>query len=362
VRLNDGTVIPSHLGVVTTRPRPSGIAGDFSVKVGEVVEVIYRDDDRSVSKRFTEYSVQVQHRAPSGVGLVATYGHCFVASLFGSTSDYLKYTLRARSNDAPVDDAGLGDGAKVFLLCVNGEVNNAFIFAAALGPGSDPDPLSDDGHHLTAGFNGATFGVDQDGAITLGFAGATKADGSPAEGVDEAAGGSLLALKSDGDVELSHGDQAFQVLHADKKVRVAGTGGVDVDAGSSDATISAGSVKVGSANASEALMLGTTQRSAEAALDQALSSALSSASAAAAAAAGQATAIAAAIAATATAHLAPISGPIVGSVPLSTAGVAASAMAGSLGALASALADMGTALAAYEAQGSTFLSTRHVTE
>jgi uncharacterized membrane protein len=64
----------------------------------------------------------------------------------------------------------------------------------------------------------------------------------------------------------------------------------------------------------------------------------------------------------AAAHLAPVSGPIVGSVPLTAAGQAIAAMAGSLGSLAAALASMASALTAYEAQGSTFLSTKHVTE
>ena len=60
--LEDGTVIPSFMGVMST-PRSEGKnAFDNSyLRYGEVVDIIYPDEQRSLGKKVIEYVVKVRH-------------------------------------------------------------------------------------------------------------------------------------------------------------------------------------------------------------------------------------------------------------------------------------------------------------
>jgi hypothetical protein len=324
--------------------------GNVAVRVGEVVEIVYRDDPRSVTKKFTEYNVLVQHRDGALPGAAVTYGHCVVASLFGG-ADSSTYTLRARSKDTP--DGKPGDGSKVLLACVNGDINSAFIFAAVRGGEAGQDPTAEAGHRAASEFNGVRNEIGKDGTLTITVRGATDAAGEP---TDSNAGGATLEMAALGDVKVSNGPTSVAIDHSEERIVASASGGVVVDAGGADVVLKAGRVLIGSANASEALVKGTTQRRAEAGLDQEIIGALGSAASAATTLAGTAAALSASMA-TAAAGLPPPA-----NVALGTAAAAAGAMAGPLGTLAQALGRIAIAFAQYEANAANFLSIKNSTD
>lgn len=360
--LRDGSVIPHHLGAFRTATAPGGLSyGNLALRVGEVVGVVYRDDSRSATKRFTEYRVLVQHRDGSAPGSAIVYGHCTVASDFGGAADGGTHTLRVRSS-TPADSSAPGDGSQVLIACVNGDVNSAVILAGVRGASTDPDPGADAGHRLGREFNGVRLEVDKSGSCALTVRGATGNDGELAPGVDPGLGGAALELKSTGDARLGHGDQVFEVLHGVKKARVAGTGGVDVDAGKSDAVVTAGRVKIGGPGASEALVKGTTQRRAEADRDRDVISALGTAGAAASSLVSAVTAASAQLTAVAAAHAVPVTGPVTGAVALAGAAATIASMAPALAQLAQSLGQVASAFAQYEARGAEYLSSKNATD
>ncbi len=204
-------VIPAHLG----REIPnSGMFNNVMLRIGEVQEIVYPDDPRSVSKRFTEYRVWVQHRS-NETAVSKMYDHCATLDAFGGLADFFKFTYRSDTSTgrkvggSPVQ----GVGSKVAILCVNGENQNAVIvggFRDSNGPHDDKA----DGHRLHFSFNGVDVAIDKEGALTLGVGGATDATGKT---IGDAVG-TTITMSTDGEVVVDSkkairfgagGDQPF---------------------------------------------------------------------------------------------------------------------------------------------------------
>jgi hypothetical protein len=191
--LSDGTVLPSYLSV-HSGAYADGQFDNIALRVGEVKEILYPDNPRSLSKKFTEYVVSVQMKDGAGVGVPIVYPNCIVAQQFGGVADYFTYTLRADDGSTQGDTtkAGLGNGSLVLLLCLNGETSRPFIIGGF--PVNDDDSDAALEHNLHFRFNGINVEVNKDGELSVSFQGATDAAGELAEGVDSEASGSELFL------------------------------------------------------------------------------------------------------------------------------------------------------------------------
>jgi len=243
-----GDVIPSHYGSRRVDDDGDGLS-NVRLRVGEVQAVFGPKHTLNVSKKRNEYQVYVTHRA-NGTIVTKLYEHCFLSDAFGSFADFIRFTLRADPS-ARRNPVRPGVGAKVLILCANGESQNPVIISGIpdAGRDSDPDPDPDeDGHHLEAVFNGVEFDINKDGELIVTYGGATNADATLADGVDQNAVGTFITMKKDGSVLVSdaNGDNSVLMDRPNSKVVVT-TGEYDVVADT---------IRHGSAGASSPHMLG----------------------------------------------------------------------------------------------------------
>lgn len=374
--LEDNTVIPSYMGV-SNRGEQNISPGNFtsvSLRYGEIREIIYPDDKKSVSKRFIEYTVEVQQKDNNEPGTSVKYANCLQMSTFGTSADLFRYTLRP---DEDVQrEKGVGVGAKVLVMCINGSTTKAVIVGALRDTGTDDDgskyqqgkDKKDDGHNLFFEFNGAQASINKDGELKVMYRGATKVTGELDDNANADAEGSTVIFNKDGGIKLYTKDekQFIFIDHANKKIDVLADdewhvkvnkklffemGDTCTINGKSSCTIemsdkvfikSAG-VHVG--GASESWMMGSTYRQAESTMHQTMQGLLSSICTALTTVATQLT-LAASI------QKPPIAGAIAASVPLQAAAVALTPVPAMFTALS-------TAISTFEGPASTYLSTKN---
>lgn len=217
--LSDNTVIPSYLDVRGRGvPMDDGSLTNLGLRLGEVKEIVYPDDPRSISKRLLEYRVEVQHRDGYGPGTTLIYDTCMVANLFGGMADVFRYTLR-QDDQSKTAESGLGVGSKVLILCVNGQTTRAIILGGVRDTHLDQSTVEtkDDGHNLYFEFNGLSFRINKDGEARIQFKGATKVDGSLA---GDNNGPTTVEFRKDGSLAISTKDENQSILidNASKKV------------------------------------------------------------------------------------------------------------------------------------------------
>lgn len=234
--MDNGVIVPSYMSMSDRGGMVDmGNQSDTTLRFGEVKAIVFPDDDKSISKRFIEYTVNVYHKDSSGPGSTQVYGGCVVSNGFGLGGDLIRYTLRP---DAVKTDKNVqvGIGAKVLLLCINGDRPRAVIIGGLRDPLTqiEEDTVVDkeeDGHNLYFEFNGVVFKIDKEGKATLQFKGATDAKGKALEGNDEAAQPTTIIINKDGDFSITTKDdgQFIKIEHKDKKIRIKGDAKVIVE-------------------------------------------------------------------------------------------------------------------------------------
>ncbi len=368
--LPDGTVIPSYLGADTMGQRMGLNAfSNVVLRQGEVREIIYPDDDRSVSKKVVEYSVVVQVRDGSGPAVSVAYPNCTVANLFGGVADVGRYTLRAWTKE-PEKGKTTSDGSKVLLLCVNGELRRALIISGTNDSPEDPEK-KDDGHNLFFEFNGIIGQINKDGELEVHHRGPTdNADKlkSGSEDKDDDASGSKVIFNKEGGIKvltkdekqfifLDHKNKKIDVLadeewhvkvnkkisiEAGDQITIDGDKGMDVTT-QNDITMKSSGVKVG--DATDAWMLGSTYRKAESQAMKSVSQQLSTAS-------QQLQQASQMMLTAATGLKIPLYGGVVASTPVQMAGQA-------IGQAGSALSQAASAIDSFESSADTYLSKKN---
>lgn len=365
--LDDNTVIASWQGL-----SPSGQSEGTSsfdnlpFRQGEIKAIVHSDSEDSITKKYTEYTVEVQHRDSNGTGASTMYYGCLVAGLFGTSGDRFVHTLRA---DAQGDESGIGLGSKVLLACVNGETTKAWIVGAVrTDTGGE---TTEDGHHLLFEFNGIRASINKNGEFKLDFIGATDSTGKLLDGVDAQASGTVLQFLKDGNIRLAHDDQILTLDHegqswkmeakqaisdvtdgnwqsvAQGESLLSGKKAVDVQSNGS-VTVTAKNVLLGSAVANEHLVLGDTYRSGESEMNHGLIGDLTTIQAA----------LTAAIAGLTTAaplNAVPIVGGMLALAPLL-------AIVAQLTIINTQITMMMTGIQTFEGKAPTYLSSHHTTE
>lgn len=227
------TVIPSFLDDGSGQRVYDGNAwGNVRLRLGEVQEIVLPSNPRSLSKRFIEYTVLVQH-LDNGTITSKMYNYCLLSNIFGGVADMLRYTLRATPGAGTTDSnkqPGPGKGAKVLLLCINGNHHNAVIIGgirdalAAKDAGVEIADASDLGHNLYFEFNGVRFVINNDGELKLSVRGKTDADGKTAADV-----GTSISITKDGNVAIVTKDNTVVVNQADGSVNISAKKEVNVN-------------------------------------------------------------------------------------------------------------------------------------
>jgi hypothetical protein len=224
-------VLPTHF-----RGRNSGFTSNGSMhnillRVGEVQAIYYPGDENNDSGKFVEYDVWVGHRA-NGTAVTKMYRHVIAIDHFGSMADFSFATYRAKktsTNQDPAKELAPGMGAKVILLCISGETNNAIILGGIRDVKGTKDALAD-GHNLHSVFNGIDLSVNKDGELLVTYNGATGPDGQPAPGTDTDGSGTYIKVDKKGNFTVSdgNGDNLVFIDRVNGKVRVQAANEIDV--------------------------------------------------------------------------------------------------------------------------------------
>lgn len=373
--LNDNTVIPSYLSSSEQGVRwmDPGDQTNLALRYGEVRGIVYPTDPKSLSKRFVEYTVEVQQKDANGPGAAITYANCLQMGLFGTSADFFKYTLRA--DDKQGRKSSLGVGAKVVLMCLNGDTTRALIVGALRDTGTDKDGSlpggrdeKEDGHNLAFEFNGVQVTINKDGELQVRYRGQTKVDGTLSDDANKDAEGSTVVFDKEGSIKLYTKDekQFVHLNNKDKKLEILadeewnvkvnkklsfeagddvslkGDKSCVVEMGSRVSIKSAG-VDVG--DATDAWLLAETYRRAETQMLKQIATTMQALT-------GLVATAGASLTAASAANAPPIVGGLAAAAPFAAAG----------GALTSAgplFAQMGLAIEAFEAQSAAFLSKKN---
>jgi hypothetical protein len=312
-------IVPSHLSVSSTeRYHDGGVFDNTRLRFGEVQEVVYPNDPKSLSKKFVEYSVFVQHRANNGTALGKMYNHVTLANTFGGLADQCHWTLRADATPSTKQKGanGLGKGSKVVMLCLNGENNNAVILGGlrdqADVSGFGGKEAKDLGHYFHFNFNGVSADVDKDGQFTLAYNGKTEVDGTTK--VDSSKVGTTFLLDKDGNAKLGDKDGKNSLLidHVNGKVII-----------KHDKALELG-------DATDFMLLGQSFRQEQQKMNNQLLSMLNTLK-------GLLTTVAAAMTAAGTSMVTPIGGAVAAAPQFTTAGTALTAATNAVGQMAQAI-------------------------
>lgn len=354
--MEDNTLIPHYFNV-ENRGKVSidSNLSNISLRVGEVKEIVYPEDDLSISKRWVEYTVEVVQRDGMKTSSSTLYHGCVVSQTFGGFADQVHYTLRKDEQKQGNDPkGGVGVGSKVLILCINGTRSNPVIIGGL--PETDSDfgakDTKDDGHNIYFEFNGVQFTVNKDGEMKLMFRGATKVDGTLEDSADSDAEGTAITIDKSGNIKFAtpKDDQFLTINHKDKKIEmqaqkswdctIKGTVNITAD---DNVVIKSSGVLVG--DATDHWMLGDTYRNAESTMNSKVSGYLQSVET-------LLTTCATAIMTAATANAVPMTGGAAAATPFNAA-AAALQEAGPL------VGQAATAITSFESSASTYLSTKN---
>lgn len=339
--LADGTVIPAYLSVdMMGGHRPNKMFDDRVLRKGEVQELIYPTDVRSMSKTYIEYRVSVENRDNQGPGTISDYPNCVLINDLAGGADFTTYTLRANT----VNDAIVGNGSKVLILCINGETSQAVI----VGGLQDTPTVEtkEDGHHRFTEFNGVRTEINDSGELTTTFKGATKADGTLRDDADANASGTTFQLTKDGSASLQHDGQSVTIDFPNKGLNLAADQTVN---------ITGANIKVGGEAAVDALVRGTSYRTAEQTMHQTQLAALDAAISALGNVSAAISTAASAMAGVSAVPGSPLS-------PLAPAAAGLALAVPGIGAIVTALQTVAQSITTFESGSQPYLSSKHTVE
>lgn len=201
----DGSVIPSTL---STKPLPdarSFLTQNHSLKMGVVTDIIYPEEDKSLSKRFIEYNVMSSEISEGGTNLTV-YRNCTVNNQFGMSNNNSTYTLQAeKAEDGKIEFASL-----VLIMCISGQSSNGQ--AVILGGFSHPDNPKHskaDGQFYDFNFNGINYNINKDGEWTVTF---NSPLDSKKNKKNPKAAGTAVKIDKEGRVKISDNEGQFWEL------------------------------------------------------------------------------------------------------------------------------------------------------
>jgi hypothetical protein len=220
-------------------------SNNVHLRFGEVKREVLPSDPKSYSKLYREYEVLVEH-FENGSATHRMYHSCMALNSFCGVAERSNFSLR----DSDKKDFQLGLGARVFLLCVEGNDARAVIIG---GPQQYKD--SSAGTHYEFEFNGVNFQVLNDGSWILQNKGKTDAKGNLDKSADKDGAGTILKVEANGNFTVSTKDNknTISIDHKAGVINISSSDKVNIQTQeanieSSSATIKATSVNVDSSN------------------------------------------------------------------------------------------------------------------
>ena len=133
IQLEDGSIIPSNLTIEPMTDTAKQVRMNLALRTGIITNIYYPDDEKNLSKEFIEYDVMIaSSEMHNGLNL-SLYRNCRQNDLFGSSNNYLRYTLQEgeKKKDGTIDK-----GASVLVYCIDGvtDAGSAVIIGGILLP------------------------------------------------------------------------------------------------------------------------------------------------------------------------------------------------------------------------------------
>jgi hypothetical protein len=233
-RLSDGTIVESNLAVNTphalTQRSKEFLNNNGSLKIGNVIQILYPEDIHNLSKKLIEYHVAVLEKNLYGSSNLNIYNNCVVSNLFGSANNSTNHTYQAR------DDVNT-KGASVLILCVGGnsQGGSAIILGGLDKTDTNYIPSASDGQFYDFNFNGINVNINNDGEYSLIFNSKVDIKGKKA---NEQAAGTSVKIDKDGKLTLSDNEGQFLLFNRVDKISTWGNGTESISVDKQNHTIS----------------------------------------------------------------------------------------------------------------------------
>lgn len=341
----EGTVEPSFLKRMGAG-KAADLLNKLPLRMGRVIRVHAPTDPTNRSGAFFEYDVLAEEGSEHAINTRSLLPHCCMISEFGGAADFSRSTPRLLDTDLQ-DTQDFGTGSRVLVLLINASSFAGVIIGGTQHPKGEKDDQAK-GHHSIWQFNGVRREVDKDGQLHFTMKGATTASGSLIATATATAEGTGFHLLSDGTVQWDAKADWNQtvgggcIVDVQNDIRVSSALGAIAFESLGLITTTSSGVHLGLAT--DAMLLGTTYRVAEATLHTTKAAGWTAAAASEAAVAAFLT------------IFAPFSIVL---DPTSTLLIAAAAAAGIAGASAGAAGASAGAIGAFEAAGPSYESLKN---
>lgn len=212
MRLDDGTIIPSHLKS-SNFDANQHIRNDSPLRTGIITSVFYTDDPNNISKRFIEYNVDVTSSHSNGSVNTITYRNCRHLDIFGAINKHENFVLETSTPD------GKSQGSKCLILCIDGiNASGGAIIIGGLQDGDLTPWKRSDGQFYDFSYNGIDININKDGEYTLTFNSYIDQKGKKA---NEKAAGTVIKIDKNGNYSLSNNeDQSIKVDRSEQQITI----------------------------------------------------------------------------------------------------------------------------------------------
>lgn len=212
-RLGDGSILPHNFMTEPVKGAKHFLHNNLALRSGMVTDIIYPDDDSSLSKQVIEYNVAVaQYEARGGVN-ISMIRNCKVNNIFGSQNNNLTYTLKPGTKD----DKGIYQKTSIVtILCINGITDaGSAVIIGGLANDDGPSYTSEDGQFYDFNFNGINWNINKDGEYTVTFNSPLDDDGNP---TNKDAQGTEIKIDKNGVVKISDNEGQFWSIDRTSKI------------------------------------------------------------------------------------------------------------------------------------------------
>lgn len=236
-------VFPGAYGIDTA----PATFGEYSLREGEIVDVYDPEHPRNYSKTTTEYIVELQFRSgftsPGSRSVRAV-----LADNFGGIADFSSFSLRKRTNKVTRNSPET-DGARVLVLCLNGDESHGVIIAGLKNTNVKNFPEIKDiaGRFKNWVFNGVSAFINDSGELKISAAGATKNDGTPDERNEDNHGPYVKFTKNGNLYVTDNNGQSIELKSKQKSIHILAQ---------ESAQVNAKKIWLGAESANENLVLG----------------------------------------------------------------------------------------------------------
>jgi len=232
--LGDGSVIPSNFQQGPAMSAVDQVAMNRVLHIGMVINVIYPENSRSISKQMIEYDVAVTNMDRDNGLNVSTYRNCKLSDRFGAPNNSEVFTLVPGETDGK---GGYKNGSIVVLECLGGNSDSGMaIIIGGLFNSVVAKYAEADGQVYEFLFNGIRQKINKDGEWLLQFNSYIDTSGKKA---NEKAAGTSLFIDKDGRFKLS--DNLGQFFQLDREAKTAtwsnGADSIVIDQGNKKITM-----------------------------------------------------------------------------------------------------------------------------